>query len=246
MYPSVSGICYDPCTDDYKVLIGLESENSTPTCRYCELFLVAGLKDKHWKHVESPYGYHSCSKGVLISGFLHWEAYSVHFSDESHKIFAFDPKTNVVSEVPLPLFMDGEKFSLPGLGVLDGCLSITCRGWDEKNSLPANIFEVFTMREYGNQESWIPLFEISNSYHELPCYMKLTHLFFMRNGDVLMLLKHRTIFRYNPRTKRYIYFKVEEDSSKYGALHLLKVLLRLPVMSGILGNIEGLGTNILG
>lgn len=65
-----SGICYDPCTDDYKVVIGL-----TDTSIYTPEFkddpiLVAGLRKRSWKKLNCPYRCQHRTAGVWLNGFL--------------------------------------------------------------------------------------------------------------------------------------------------------------------------------
>lgn len=54
------GFCYDPCTDDYKLLA------------FGSKFIVMSLKTKCWKSVKFSYDIMSASDGPVVEGRLHW------------------------------------------------------------------------------------------------------------------------------------------------------------------------------
>ena len=96
------------------------------------------------------------------------------------------------------MLQDRSRHHILGLGVLDDCFCMSC--WD------INQVEVIAMKEYGNEESWTPLFEISIlKFYSISYSTKLTPLMLMENGEVLMLRDDDTIFGYNPQTMEYNY-----------------------------------------
>ncbi|KAL3505841.1 hypothetical protein ACH5RR_031223 [Cinchona calisaya] len=190
---SISGICYNSLIDDYKVVMGLKYRCHHLTPGFCNcprgVVLVSELKDKRWKEIDgfSNYSVYGKRIGVLFNGFLHWTVVDAEMAHEfwpPNKIIGFDPKTDEVNEIPLPISKNKEEICILGLGVLEGSLCMTC--WDPEFCCKGNI-EVFVMKEYGIQESWIPLFDIWGldiNPHSTP----LIPLFLTKNGVVVLVM----------------------------------------------------------
>ncbi|XP_027164819.1 F-box/kelch-repeat protein At3g23880 [Coffea eugenioides] len=226
MYPGVfgcsynyilCGFCYDSAMDDYKVVLGVgcvyHNHFDSQAAAGEQYVIVAGLKDKLWKEIRFPYRTYETINAVLFNGFLHWRVVDnvegcyylrLHLS---HKIVAFDPKTDEIQEIPMPRSKNRQEISILGLGILDSCFCMTC--WDKETCLSGN-FEVFAMKEYGNEESWVPLFDIWNLDTSLnPCPRTLAPLLRMRNGEVLMSMDTGVVFRYNPKTNKFTHFEAK-------------------------------------
>lgn len=205
-----SALCYDSCTDDYKVIVELETDFRIRT------FYVAGLREKRWKLLKSYDTFFWRTKWVLLNGFVHWLAVDADDLNAPQKIIAFDPKTDEASEVPLPDSWSKETSIALSLGVVDGCLWMTSM----ENAVAENI-EVFAMKEYGVKGSWTRMFDSSCSkLQEISCssyfYPMFTPMIRMRNGhEILIMTDTGKIFSYNPQTSECRTYEHDFHCSEY-------------------------------
>nr|GMD11179.1 F-box/kelch-repeat protein At3g23880-like [Ipomoea batatas] len=144
----LAGLCYDSGNRDYKVVLLFH--------RYWGYSLVisASLNHKEWRPVEFPYyGLRSIRGGVNFRNTFHWWGVSeINHKDPGNKIIYFDPALDKFRILPTP----GRENLIVGLGVIDDCLCMAQE--DEPNS--TNKIQVFIMKEYGRQESWMTAFAI--------------------------------------------------------------------------------------
>lgn len=177
------GFCYDPSTDDYK-LVAFGSK-----------FIVMSLKTKCWKRVRfSSYDIKFALDGPVVEGRLHWRV--VYKKEDSvSEILCFDPTTDELTVLPTRKPKHGNTDLLvSGLGVLKGNLCMFCNCCQYCCYMHSH-FEVTVMKEYGVVESWTTLFVISNLF--------VTPLSFTRDGELLMAILDGKIVAYNPTSSSY-------------------------------------------
>ncbi|GMP56620.1 hypothetical protein CsSME_00021039 [Camellia sinensis var. sinensis] len=194
-YYIVSGLCFDSLSNEYKAVMALS--HLTPS--YGGEFAVVGnFRSKTWTEVHFPYRFSSVNSGPVLNENLHWFA-SKKSSDHflaPHEIVYFNPRMNKFKKLPMPQPKNGDGDILFGLGVLEGCLCMV-RCCDEHPSHHVGIVEVLAMKEYGEQESWITMFILSN-IPNINIYDELVPLCSAKNGEVLMKVAMDHIRAYNP------------------------------------------------
>uniref|UniRef100_A0A5B7BYK1 F-box domain-containing protein n=1 Tax=Davidia involucrata TaxID=16924 RepID=A0A5B7BYK1_DAVIN len=124
---------------------------------------------------------------VFLNGALHW------FSElPANLIVSFDIANEVFGVIPGPGIDVGQ--GSYALGVLSGCFSITDSSFRDR-------VEIWVMKEYGVEESWVKCFAINFDqvgwnirYIRILCSQK--------NGEILMLYNNQLLLSYNPQTMR--------------------------------------------
>ncbi|KAG5533255.1 hypothetical protein RHGRI_027453 [Rhododendron griersonianum] len=152
----VSGLCYDSSTDDYKVVTWVVTwvrDGETGTA--C---MVGSCRTKSWTKNCDPY-YKKIESSTLVDEHLHWLVTESNIGEDpfsllTNLIVCFVPQTNKFVKVPMP-DCDGTREHTVGLGVLNGCLSLS-----QCISKKYNDIEVLVMKQYGEKESWTRLFVI--------------------------------------------------------------------------------------
>lgn len=180
----IHGLCYDPFTNDYKVVIGIGGEYS--------LVQVCSFKSQN-ERKEIPFpGYYVPlrNSGPLVSGNLHWLVAKEREITEDAIIY-FDPVKDEFGEVPMPCRKNRVEKRIIGLGELDGCLAVT---------RPDDKFytSVWAMKKYGDEETWTTLFKISSVGRMKLCCHILEPLCTTKDGEVLLLVDAEQINAYNP------------------------------------------------
>ncbi|XP_051150347.1 putative F-box protein At3g17490 [Andrographis paniculata] len=152
------GIGYDSERNDYKIV------NMTEKClAHVSIAEVFSLKSNSWKEIESPVKeiglpwreLFIVGMSIYISGFIHWLCTSLNKS----KILRFDVANEVFSEMELPMEIDRWRYGVASIAEANGLLSLTVL-----KKYP-DIFEVWTMNEYGVLGSWIRRFEGRVPHH---------------------------------------------------------------------------------
>lgn len=182
------GFCYDPCTNDYKVV------------GYGHKFIVMSLRTRYWKKLKCSDGIRSASAGPVVQERLHWLVSYDKSSCASSEILHFDPKTDELNELPIRKPKHDHEVALSGLGVLQGklCMFFVCN----KSGCSPVYFrfshvEVTVMKDYGVAESCTTLFVVSCS--------NFIPLSFTRGGELLMTKydDDNKIVAYNPNCGSY-------------------------------------------
>ncbi|PRQ48188.1 putative F-box domain-containing protein [Rosa chinensis] len=156
---------YLSAADDYKVLVAS-----------CDFWLgeievkMFSSRTHIWQRIESP-----CrsdfrlfrGQGTLSNDAFHWLSYRDDDEEEEHEIVSFDLQEEVFQRMPLPNFdHDGKTYT--SLGVCGGCLCVSRYpkgAWDS--------IDLWVMREYGVNGSWIMLFILKLSDPpELPSFSR--------------------------------------------------------------------------
>ncbi|XP_057467686.1 F-box/kelch-repeat protein At3g23880-like [Actinidia eriantha] len=170
------GLCYDPSTKEYKVVIAFFKKNIHFGGEF--VVVVGSFKSQSWLIIDFPYRVSTMNSGLIVNGYLHWYA---SYCSPSDKIIYFNSRICKFEKVPMPQPKHHNGDYLLGLGALDGCLSMT--RWENPQILEGNI-EVLVMKEYGVEISWTILFTISNL--NLRVYDGLLPLGYTKNGEALM------------------------------------------------------------
>lgn len=141
-----SGLCFDESIREYVVVLALLRRNR-------RIVLLASLGRKIFERISFPYEiYYFANSGITVNGNLHWIIQEKKGDPEL--IICFDAKARRFSKLPMPRYNVGDCTHIFGLGVLDGCLSMSRFGniWNQEHSN-----EILIMREYGVGESWTTL-----------------------------------------------------------------------------------------
>ncbi|GLU10839.1 hypothetical protein SLE2022_276200 [Rubroshorea leprosula] len=146
------GFGYDSINADYKVV--RVDRRYQEISGYENTVEVYSLRKDSWDRPQSnlPSFFHRSSISnadpVLVSGALHrtnWE----DNKDKPFLVFAFDLATEEFGKIDLPVKTDRP----PAMGVLGGCLTLTCSCIDVEYDI-----ESWVMKDYTVQESWTKLF----------------------------------------------------------------------------------------
>ncbi|CAH9148128.1 unnamed protein product [Cuscuta epithymum] len=158
-WKELGGLCYDPSSNEYKVVLLLSCKSST--IRIGDQYvIVSGLKNKGWQKLSFPYEHHTTRAGVNFNNTLHWivrdkirspSLRTVHVN----KVLYYDPVDNTFKQLPTPTKNNLEEENhIYGTGIIEGCF---CIGqWYQGR----NVIQVSVMKEYGNPESWVTIFAI--------------------------------------------------------------------------------------
>ncbi|XP_056689902.1 F-box protein CPR1-like isoform X2 [Spinacia oleracea] len=149
----IYGFGYDLVNDDCKVVRVIQYSTNRPDSYDSEV-KVFSLKASSWRKVQDfPREYLLCYRrrwGVYVNGCLNWMA--TLKPDESKLIVSFDLCSEVYKAVLLPKYSAGEVHLT--VEVLGQCLCLLIK-------YPTIRSEVWVMKEYGVEESWIKLFTVA-------------------------------------------------------------------------------------
>ncbi|PON58767.1 F-box domain containing protein [Trema orientale] len=193
--PRVYGLGYDAISDDYKLVrvsqfIGLDYQSFESEVK------IYSLRTNEWKGIEDlPYALcYTRRMGVHVNGFLHWVVIRKVKVDESELVVALDIVAESYKEVPLPESLNNNQSHLD-LGVLGGCLCVVA------NYREIDV-EVWVMREYGVQESWMRLVKLGQS-EELVSLKLVRPLTYSKTGDdILFENDHKKLFLCDLKSQR--------------------------------------------
>ncbi|WOH03136.1 hypothetical protein DCAR_0522530 [Daucus carota subsp. sativus] len=171
----VCGFGYHPETNQYKVIkivyywivnFGYPRARSrirTSHNSKSEVFVLS-LGGNAWRNIgEAPYFIQRRSQGALFTcGRLHWQTRGGSKNVRGLVIISFDLADEKFHEVPRPDFScvaDGHTYHLANL---KGCLSAIVYKYGSKE------LEIWVMKEYNVQESWIKEFKIGANLPDSP------------------------------------------------------------------------------
>ncbi|XP_019191274.1 PREDICTED: F-box/kelch-repeat protein At3g23880-like [Ipomoea nil] len=170
----LGGLCYDPCTRDYKVVLLIRSITQ-PRFEFGYPFVIsASLNHKEWRPMQFPYDLKSARGSVEFRNTFHWWASDIKDWDwdikdwdgDRNMILYFDPVRDEFRILPTPELR--KKFSIVGLGVIDDCLSMACIV-HKAETFKTQTMQVLIMKEYGIQESWMTAFAIQMPQSPYTC-----------------------------------------------------------------------------
>nr|GMD59335.1 F-box/kelch-repeat protein At3g23880-like [Ipomoea batatas] len=212
------GLCYDPCTRDYKVVLSLRPIKPDHDYGY-PLLISASLNHKEWRPVQFPCNLVSARGGIEFRNTFHWWASDIKDWDRDrdylwaagrNRIVYFDPVHDEFRILPTPELGRGRENSIVGLGVIDECLcmaSFMVREGDEPNM---KTIQVLIMKEYGKQESWMIAFALRMP-HYLENIYDLTFYSQKKNAQEVLFL--HTAGRCGPEI--YVYDRYELEIYVY-------------------------------
>lgn len=222
----LSGFGYDPSTDDYVIVNVILSRRKHPKI---ECF---SLRANSWSCTKSKAPYRenlTFGDGVFLNGALHW---LVKPKDKVAVIIAFDVTKRTLLEIPLPHDLAIMlKFNLFRFMVRQGCLVLCSFGWKNTRLMP----EMWTMKEYKVQSSWIrSLVPYKNYYNLFDLFLPVC---FILNGETLASNAINTLVRLNDKGELLEHRMHESILNKfYTLLHCVmyrESLLSLPSAQGI-------------
>lgn len=183
------GFGYVESSDDYKVFV-IVTPNKRKT-----IVKVYSLKSNSWKTLEKmKIPSVGVKAGVFVSGNLHWVEYKKDLlTYEVPALYSFDLK-NEKFEMVDQSYVTSTVVAIQTVGVIDGCLSVLC------DYHYCNSSEVWVMKKYGVEDSWVRLCTISNFDH-LPSRLERVQSFCRGpNGEVLLIFNSvLMIYQYNTR-----------------------------------------------
>ncbi|CAO2818292.1 unnamed protein product [Amaranthus hypochondriacus] len=198
----IFGFGYDSKNDDYKVLRMLEGYKND------EIFYneanVYSLNNHSWKTVDAlPYYlFYKNFSGALFNENLHYSVLIDQKLDSEYMSIArFDLHTERFSLMNYPIDIYGDIFKrnlMLVLGQLDGCLClmVNYHTIDLGGIVPLPTNEVqgpllkradlWVMKEYGNEDSWVRLFSICQP-ESIGCYVHVLPIVYSRDGRRILL-----------------------------------------------------------
>ncbi|XP_070045465.1 F-box/kelch-repeat protein At3g06240-like [Nicotiana tomentosiformis] len=201
----------------------------------CETAIIASLKDKKWRGIHCPYDIlslcvpdwitmhgrlHSRVRVKIINGIQCCGPYNslIYFDVVSEKFHMF-PIPDTVSEKIDQFQIPKLENAIVGLGVLNGCLSMTYLDYCKD-------LEIWIMKEYGVKESWTSLFIIRNL--EICHYYGLAKpLFMTKTGKIVLLLwsNGAKVVAYNPKYDSIRDFLVPSERESINAITYVESLI---------------------
>ncbi|XP_019192277.1 PREDICTED: F-box protein CPR30-like [Ipomoea nil] len=156
----LTGLCYDPCTRDYKAVLLLCSH---------PFVISVSLNRKEWRPVEFPYSLLCVGGGVDFRNTFHWWVSDIRYRDRDfssgNRIVYFDPAHDEFRILPTPKLRHGRENSIVGLGVIDDCFCMACIVQVEEPKAKIKMIQVLIMKEYDRIESWMTAFSIQMPEH---------------------------------------------------------------------------------
>ncbi|XP_075099436.1 F-box/kelch-repeat protein At3g23880-like [Nicotiana tabacum] len=192
---SIYGLGYDPTSDDYKVL-KVEDDEDYEDDDDCEISNeILSLKSGSWRKIsdsnDKDYNCLSSADSMdclaFVHGAFHWHGFTER-NGFLFSVISFNISNEQYGEIPLP-----ERMCLPsnmidhGVAVLGGMLSINCVYCNG-----TNFFDLWVMKDYGVEESWIKLFTITNA--RIPSIIPIVPKYMFADGEVLFSCGRRTEF----------------------------------------------------
>ncbi|KAM3357875.1 F-box/kelch-repeat protein [Capsicum galapagoense] len=183
------GFGYDASTDDYKV-VKIFSFPQSGEGRHVNMVNVYSLKANSWSNIQGfNSGHINGNVGVFANGILHWEGcLNCHISGAYSEIVTLNLATERYGKIGLPSYEDGGIIHWT-LGVSRGRLVACC-------NYELNRADMWVMKEYGVERSWIKLVAISSPVDHR---VKISPLFVAENGDEVLVMLGTEITLYNSR-----------------------------------------------
>ncbi|XP_058211813.1 F-box protein At4g22390-like [Rhododendron vialii] len=178
-YKTVSGLCYDSSTDDYKAVLAVADLWDRTSLD--KVVMAGSFKNRVWTEIPFPKNMGIVQSGTTVNERLHWLVTEYNDYGRSYLIFYFDPPMNELVKVSMPR-QEGTgrgKYNLKvlGLGVLHGCLSMVTR--------EGSGVEILAMTKYGDEASWTRWFRIP-TVERLDYVRDLVPLCGTKNGVLLL------------------------------------------------------------
>ncbi|XP_059658884.1 F-box/kelch-repeat protein At3g23880-like [Cornus florida] len=219
------GLCYDSSMDDYKVEIPLLGfSRCYDQCEWCVTLdcfytkkcpgeanlssdsssssssdgddngnypaFIHQSQDFRMDTVRTPYTLPPYSRSSLYNSNTHVFEYAYDFT-KTYVIVYYDMVDERFKEMPPPkCIKEGDIFSLT---VMRGCLSLFCNSIDKKHVV------VWTMKQYGENNSWTKFIVIPRWVETTRHLDYLTPLCAMKKGEVVMMINLDSLVIYNPK-----------------------------------------------
>ncbi|KAI3443979.1 hypothetical protein Pfo_000644 [Paulownia fortunei] len=226
LYHSVSGLGYDCAADDYKVVKIAQVFDP----RYRSLkseTLVYSLRLDSWKRIKDfPYRISRLRGGIFLKGALHWISSTMPLKSMDDLIIGLDLGTEDYCLLPLPSEISGpEKPPAKHLGVLGGCLILSCYYQIDR-------LDVWLMKDYGVQKSWIKLFSIA-ALDNIGAVETLRPIAYSKcKGEVLLQHDKKEFLWFNLETKLGKKIGIHGCPATFSYQFCLASLVRLNVSIG--------------
>ncbi|XP_026416264.1 F-box/kelch-repeat protein At3g06240-like [Papaver somniferum] len=200
------GFGYDSKSDDYKFV---------RFTSYLNLNLseaeIYSLRSNSWKRIQhisyllSPQTY---KYGVFYNGSLHWQS-----SSSPKALIALHMTDEFIRGISPPENPDFEKFcNTEYIDVLNGCLSMLYSNVDLG-------YEVWSMKDYGNKESWIKIYSISKLSIPLETgwFGRLRRIACLKSGEILLEVFHLGMNR--TTTEALVLYDMKNETSRFLKYH---------------------------
>lgn len=221
---SVYGFGYDLIHDDYKLVritqfCGVQNEIFESEVK------VFSLIRNYWTRIrDMPYVLR-CPEtdGVYACGALHWVVRRNVKFEECNIVVALDLAAEQYKEVLLPKF-DGKNFV--EVGVLGGCLSVVANYAKFRS-------DVWVMKEYGMEDSWINLFSVSQEQLLGPL-RAIRPLGYCMGGSEVLLTEYTTTnpLRYDLKKNVVKDVRISRAPCRYNVETCLQSLVSINVNRG--------------
>lgn len=194
--PCFYGFGYDSVTDDYKVILG-ENSNASHTCKV----VVFTLKRGSWRTVEGlnqDDDIQLQKQGLLLNGALHWLHHGPKSSES--RIISFNLAEEKFRELaPLSTIVNGRRNMRADIGPYRRShLFCYLRGDDEN-------MEIWVMMEYGVKESWTRLMLIQMDDHQ----PRPNDIYVLDDDKVLMSYLRGDLILYDPKGQKTYWITLE-------------------------------------
>ncbi|XP_058775983.1 F-box/kelch-repeat protein At3g23880-like [Vicia villosa] len=166
-------LVYDRITSNYKI-IAVTSGYSNNQVN------IHTLGTRYWRRIQGfPCSRLICTPGIFVNDTVNWFAYD---PNSPKVIVSLDLEKELYRKLSLPF--SRTHFETPmSLGALKGCLSILSH---KKETEISRFFNVWIMKEYGNEKSWTILLSVPPTVECGPYggYSKVLYIF--ENDQLLM------------------------------------------------------------
>ncbi|KAL8492972.1 hypothetical protein ACS0TY_024249 [Phlomoides rotata] len=220
LYLSVCGIGFDCATDDYKVVKIAQVFDPRDRTLKSET-LIYCLELDSWRRIKDfPYRISRLTSGVFLNGALHWISSTMRLKCMGDLVVGIDLATEDYRVIPLPVLSGPEKPSAKVLGVLGGCLVLSCYYQIER-------LVVWSMKDYGVEKSWIKLFSISMMDH-IGAVETLRPLAYSKcKRQVLLQHDKREFLWFDLETKKAKTMRIHSGPVPFSSLFCQATLVRL-------------------
>ncbi|KAL2524833.1 F-box protein [Abeliophyllum distichum] len=219
----IFGFGFHPVTKEYKVikiiyypLYDLDNPNHSQKLTYTDSHIshveIYNLCTNEWRSIgEAPYVLEkSSSPGVLVSGRLHWMSLCGKLNGHHDRIIvSFDLSDDSFRKITKPESGDSRSWLSSYVVELGGCL---CAFVHLPTSYGA--MDIWVMKEYGVQESWVKEYTIRSHYSSSYIGPQLRKFYsiwrnylsgklvkilcLLKNGEILLKYQSGSLVSYNP------------------------------------------------
>jgi F-box interacting protein len=229
---------YDNSTRTYKLVVFYMEMDFEPGSLLLKVFSFGGDDDDNscWRDIQCsfpvlPLFWHHDNiktidnKGAHLNGTINWivlRDYKINttvVSVDQYVILSLDLSTEKCTQLLLPQRFDEKLWHTPKLVVLMGCLCF-CHDFEETH------FVIWQMKNFGVQESWIQLFQISYE-GKFFRWVNLWPLYLSENHDTLILANDEVheAFIYNHRRNKVHKIGITNDISWSEAINYVESLV---------------------